>query len=108
MQIFISNKIIILSSTARTTTPQTFALDVPDNSTIHQVKQLTQLKTQLHPSDIRLMYCGKILADDKGLANYGITKESTLTLLPCLNSTNSAHEIAIGDLEDGVGRCVRA
>ncbi|KAK5139993.1 AN1-type zinc finger protein-like protein [Cryomyces antarcticus] len=68
---------IFVKNIAGDTTP----LSLPPSTTIATTRSLIALRTNLPPSDLRLVFAGKHLtAGDATLAEYGIGKESTLHL----------------------------
>ncbi|XP_021984448.1 polyubiquitin-C isoform X1 [Helianthus annuus] len=60
-------------------TGKTITLEVKPSDTIHNVKAKIFDKETHLPSDLRLNYNGKFLADAPTLADYNIKRESTLT-----------------------------
>jgi ubiquitin-like protein Nedd8 len=56
-------------------------LDVVLSDTILDLKKTVEKWTGLIPSDQRLIFCGKSLADDRPLASYGIKSLYTIHLV---------------------------
>lgn len=66
---------------AKTTTVPTLILDVDSNASILDVKKLIQDKDGTPPDQLRLIFAGKLLEDERTLADYNIIRESTLYFL---------------------------
>ena len=62
----------------RLLTGKTIAIDVEPSYTIEYIKDKIQDKTDIPPDDIRLIYAGTHLEDNKTVEDYKIQKEAHL------------------------------
>lgn len=72
---------------------ETLALDVESGGSIDNVKGKLETKTKIAAGEQHLYYGGKLLVDDRTLANYNIQKGSTLLLTTKIKGTPAGEKL---------------
>lgn len=72
---------------------ETIALDVESGGSIDNVKGKLETKTKIAAGEQHLYYGGKLLVDDRTLANYNIQKGSTLLLTTKIKGTPAGEKL---------------
>ena len=68
----------------KTLTGRTITLDVDSANSVEDVKNMIQDRQGIPTDQMRLIFAGKeVTEDSRTLADYNITQESTLNLVPC-------------------------
>ena len=72
---------------------ETIALDAESGDSIDNVKEELEMKTKIAAGEQHLYYGGKLLVDDRTLANYNIQKGSTLLLTTKIKGTPAGEKL---------------
>ena len=72
---------------------ETLALDAESGGSIDNVKGKLETKTKIAAGEQHLYYGGKLLVDDRTLANYNIQKGSTLLLTTKIKGTPAGEKL---------------
>ena len=76
----------------RTLSGRTLHLDVEPSDTIREVKEKLEDRTGIPVDAQRLIFAGRSLEDERTLADYGISRESTLHMVQRLRRSDSASD----------------
>ncbi|WPG97930.1 ubiquitin-like protein [Acrodontium crateriforme] len=86
---------------------ETFAITVPQSTSVSTLRSLVALRTNLPERDLRLVYAGKHLAPSETLSSYNVTRESTLHIaLPIRGGAPKKMRCNAKDCKDAAQRIV--
>jgi hypothetical protein len=85
-----------------------FGLQIPESTTVSTLTSMLALRTNLPPSELRLVFAGKYLSTQSStLADYSISRESTLHLaLPLRGGAPKKIRCQAKDCKDAAQRIV--
>lgn len=58
-----------------------FKLDINGNTTIYEIKSMVREKDGIPEDQLRVIFAGKLLEDDKTAADYDIADDSTIHMV---------------------------